>query len=143
MGLADAIYSWEDGPGEEAPTALEGNSRVQNGWSGRWRVDSGWAHPLHLTDSSLMERTQRRTRWGLCGNQPFPKGNGHMAEEMPLGEDGKDHASRGRGQNSYSCYSRHWVSHTLIQGLQGEGALKNGGEKDCFSKENWTTERIF
>ena len=30
VDLADAICSWEDGPGEEAQTALEGNSRVQS-----------------------------------------------------------------------------------------------------------------
>ena len=50
----------------------------------------------------------------------FPKRQWPSAEETPWGEDGETHASR-RGQSSCSSFSRHSVSHTLIQGLQGDG----------------------
>ena len=102
-------------------------SRVGGLGDGVW-ILGGRIPFTSLTPPPGRGHSWRRTRWGLCGHSSCTwtnlsqKACSHqVAEEMPWGEDGETHASRGRGQSSCSSYSRHWVSHTLIQGLQGDG----------------------
>lgn len=90
--LPDAVCFWEDGPGEEAHVALEGNSTVQGGaWSGRLSVDCGCVRPHSLADSSPWGGHSRRTtRWGLCDRlvsiEPtLPKWRGTSGQRDSLG----------------------------------------------------------
>ena len=57
-----------------------------------------------------------------------------MARIMQAEEEGRVHIPATPGTGS--------ATH-LFRAFRVKVALKNGREKDCFSKENWTTERIF